>query len=61
VIQKLIGQGRYGSCYMAHDNEKKEKPVAVKVTVQEPIYKNREYQILKELNHPNLVQLQGAF
>jgi len=35
--------------------------VAIKKVYQDKRYKNREYQITKELSHPNIVKLSHAF
>lgn len=35
--------------------------VAIKKVLQDPKYKNREYEILKELNHPNVLRMKDAF
>lgn len=35
--------------------------VAIKKVVQDKRYKNREFEILKELNHPNCLKLKHAF
>ena len=35
--------------------------VAIKKVYQDKRYKNREYQITKELSHPNIVKLHHAF
>lgn len=35
--------------------------MAIKKVLQDPKYKNREYEILKELNHPNVLKMKDAF
>ena len=35
--------------------------VAIKKVMQDKRYKNREYEILKELDHPNCVKLKHAY
>lgn len=52
---KAIGHGSFGLVYLARigDNES----VAVKKVLQDRRYKNRELDIMKLLNHPNVVKL----
>ncbi|CAG9324479.1 unnamed protein product [Blepharisma stoltei] len=57
---KQIGQGSFGVVYQATIAETGET-VAIKKVLQDPRYKNRELQIIKELTHPNIVTFRHAF
>ncbi|CAG9313904.1 unnamed protein product [Blepharisma stoltei] len=57
---KVVGQGSFGKVYQAVIAETGET-VAIKKVLQDRRYKNRELQIMKELNHPNVVTLRHAF
>ncbi|CAD8171577.1 unnamed protein product [Paramecium pentaurelia] len=57
---KVIGQGSFGIVYKAKVNETGEI-VAVKKVIQDKRYKNREIQILQELDHPNIVETKHAY
>jgi len=57
---KEIGSGSFGTVYLATVAETGEN-VAIKKVFQDKRYKNRELQILKELNHPNLVKIRQNF
>ncbi|OMJ95229.1 hypothetical protein SteCoe_1441 [Stentor coeruleus] len=57
---KVVGNGTFGVVYQATIAETGEK-VAIKKVFQDKRYKNREYEIMKELIHPNVVGLRHAF
>ena len=57
---KVAGNGTFGVVYQATIAETGEK-VAIKKVFQDRRYKNREYEIMKELLHPNVVALRHAF
>ena len=57
---KVVGNGTFGVVYQATIAETGEK-VAIKKVFQDRRYKNREYEIMKELSHPNIVGLRQAF
>ena len=57
---KVVGNGTFGVVYQATNAETGEK-VAIKKVFQDKRYKNREYEIMKELTHPNVVGLRHAF
>ena len=57
---RVIGSGTFGVVYKATVAETGET-VAIKKVYQDRRYKNRELQIMKELNHPNVVQMRHAF
>jgi len=57
---QIIGSGSFGVVYQANISETNEI-VAIKKVFQDKRYKNRELQILKELNHPNVIKLRHYF
>lgn len=59
-VERVCGNGSFGIVFQAkviHTGE----TVAIKKVYQDKRYKNREYLITKELNHPNIVKLSHAF
>ena len=59
-ILSIIGHGTFGVVYRAKE-EKTGEIFAIKRVFQDKKYKNRELEILKELNHPNVVNLKHYF
>jgi len=57
---RVIGNGSFGVVFQASVAETGEV-VAIKKVYQDKRYKNRELQIMKELYHPNIVNLKHAF
>ena len=57
---QIIGSGSFGVVYQATVAETGEI-VAIKKVFQDKRYKNREYEIIKVLNHPNVIKLKHAF
>jgi glycogen synthase kinase 3 beta len=57
---QIVGSGSFGVVYQATIAETGEC-VAIKKVFQDKRYKNRELQILKELNHPNVIKLRHYF
>ena len=57
---QIIGSGSFGVVYQATVSETTET-VAIKKVFQDKRYKNRELQIMKELNHPNVIKLRHYF
>jgi serine/threonine protein kinase len=53
---KVIGQGTFGVVYKAKDTHT-QKVVAIKKVFQDPNYRNREFGIAVELDHPNCVRV----
>jgi len=58
--EKIIGNGSFGVVYQARVAETGEM-VAIKKVFQDKRYKNRELQIMQELNHCNVIKLKHAF
>eukprot|EP00388_Colpodella_angusta_P010589 GDKJ01027510.1.p1 GENE.GDKJ01027510.1~~GDKJ01027510.1.p1 ORF type:complete len:394 (-),score=57.88 GDKJ01027510.1:132-1196(-) len=58
--ERVIGNGSFGIVYQALVVETGET-VAIKKVYQDKRYKNRELQIMRELKHPNIVELKHAF
>lgn len=56
----IIGSGAFGIVYKSKVKESKEL-VAIKKVLQDKRFKNRELEIMKELNHPNIVHLKNHF
>lgn len=57
---KVVGNGSFGVVYQATVNETGET-VAIKKVFQDKRYKNRELVIMKELNHPNIINMRHYF
>jgi len=57
---QIIGSGSFGVVYQAFNQETKET-VAIKKVFQDSRYKNRELDIMKQLNHQNVVKFITAF
>nr|AAO14684.1 shaggy-like kinase [Pyrocystis lunula] len=58
--ERVLGSGSFGIVYQAQVVETGES-VAIKKVFQDKRYKNRELQIMRELKHPNVVELKHAF
>jgi glycogen synthase kinase 3 beta len=58
--EKFAGNGAFGVVYQTKIVETGET-VAVKKVFQDKRYKNREFQILKALDHPNVIKMKYAF
>ena len=57
---KIVGQGTFGVVYKAQDRDTN-KVVAIKKVFQDPNYRNREFTIVKELDHPNNIKVSNYF
>lgn len=57
---KVIGNGSFGVVYQARLVESSEL-VAIKKVLQDKRFKNRELQIMRKLDHPNIVKLNYFF
>lgn len=60
VVTKTIGKGAFGVVYLARE-EKTGTVFAIKETFQDPNYKNREAEIVKALEHPNIIKIHHVF
>ena len=60
TIISIIGKGTFGVVYRAKKDDSNEL-IAIKRVFQDKRYKNRELEILKELNHPNIINLKQYF
>jgi kinase len=58
--ERVVGNGSFGVVYAARCLETGEL-VAVKKVLQDKRFKNRELQIIRRLQHPNIVQLKHCF
>ncbi|KAL0866152.1 hypothetical protein Bca101_045270 [Brassica carinata] len=58
--EHVIGTGSFGVVFQAKCLETEEK-VAIKKVLQDKRYKNRELQIMRMLDHPNVVDLKHSF
>lgn len=55
-----MGSGTFGTVYKATDKKTLEI-VAIKKVYQDKNYKNRELDILKSLNHPNVLSMKDSY
>ncbi|KAJ4956989.1 hypothetical protein NE237_013772 [Protea cynaroides] len=60
MAERVVGTGSFGVVFQAKCLETGEA-VAIKKVLQDKRYKNRELQILRLLDHPNVVQLKHCF
>jgi glycogen synthase kinase 3 beta len=58
--ERVVGHGSFGVVYQAKIIETNEE-VAIKKVFQDRRYKNRELQIMKEMTHPNIIELKHNF
>lgn len=58
--ERVIGNGSFGIVYQAIMNDTNET-VAIKKVLQDRRYKNRELQVMKLVNHPNIVGVKDCF
>src|SRR5687768_6500721 len=56
----VIGNGSFGVVFKAKVVETGET-VAIKKVLQDKRFKNRELQIMRKIQHPNVVQLKSCF
>ncbi len=59
-IQGTAGKGTFGVVFMGVDKVTGEK-IAMKKVFQDKKYKNRELQILKMMDHPNILRMKDSF
>ncbi|KAK2983973.1 hypothetical protein RJ640_027298 [Escallonia rubra] len=60
MAERVVGTGSFGVVFQAKCLETGES-VAIKKVLQDKRYKNRELQIMRLLEHPNVVQLKHCF
>ncbi|KAK8630404.1 hypothetical protein V6N13_079200 [Hibiscus sabdariffa] len=60
MAERVVGTGSFGVVFQAKCLETGES-VAIKKVLQDKRYKNRELQIMRILDHPNVVQLKYCF
>ncbi|GMH00539.1 hypothetical protein Nepgr_002378 [Nepenthes gracilis] len=60
MSERVVGTGSFGVVFQAKCLESGEQ-VAIKKVLQDKRYKNRELQIMRLLDHPNVVQLKHFF
>ncbi|XP_010255498.1 PREDICTED: shaggy-related protein kinase epsilon isoform X1 [Nelumbo nucifera] len=60
MAERVVGTGSFGVVFQAKCVETGEA-VAIKKVLQDKRYKNRELQIMRLLDHPNVVQLKHCF
>lgn len=60
MAERIVGTGSFGVVYQAKCLESGES-VAIKKVLQDRRYKNRELQIMRLFNHPNVVHLKHYF
>lgn len=60
TIIQVIGSGAFGVVYRAKINKTREI-VAIKKVFQNVKYKNRELELMKLLNHPNVIKLRNYY
>jgi len=58
-IVRIIGSGTFGAVFEAQDISGKH--YSIKKVVQDPRFKNRELEILQQLDHPNCLYLNSFF
>ncbi|EKX71996.1 protein kinase domain containing protein [Theileria equi strain WA] len=59
-LERMIGNGSFGIVHEATVIKTNQR-VAIKKVLQDPRYKNRELSIMRELHHPNIVNLTDYF
>eukprot|EP01046_Picozoa_sp_COSAG06_P045190 COSAG06_NODE_6214_length_3045_cov_13.855058_1_plen_230_part_00 len=60
VPEKVIGNGSFGVVFQAYHKETGEV-VAIKKVLQDRRFKNRELQIMRSLDHPNILGLKTCY
>jgi serine/threonine-protein kinase MDS1/RIM11 len=60
AFEDKVGNGTFGIVHKARDKRTLET-VAIKRVFQDKKYKNRELEILKSLNHPNVLKIRDSF
>ncbi|XP_028769068.1 shaggy-related protein kinase theta isoform X1 [Neltuma alba] len=60
MAERVVGTGSFGVVFQARCLETGET-VAIKKVLQDKRYKNRELQVMRMLDHPNVIQLKHCF
>lgn len=60
ITNKIVGRGSFGVVFKAHCVNTN-SAVAIKKVLQDKRFKNRELEIMKTLNHTNIVRLENSF
>ena len=60
AAERVVGNGSFGVVFQATCLETRET-VAIKRVLQDKRFKNRELQIMRLLDHPNVVKLKQSF
>lgn len=60
LFEEVVGSGTFGVVYKGRNKDTLDV-VAVKKVLQDKKYKNREFEILKQLNHINVLKMKDAF
>ena len=60
VFEEVVGSGTFGVVYKGRNKDTLDV-VAIKKVLQDKKYKNREFEILKQLHHVNVLKMKEAF
>lgn len=60
ITERVVGNGSFGVVFQARCQETGDV-VAIKKVLQDKRFKNRELQIMRAVDHPNIVQLKHCF
>ncbi|CAJ1938669.1 unnamed protein product [Sphenostylis stenocarpa] len=60
LAERIVGTGSFGIVFQAKCMETGE-PVAIKKILQDKSYKNRELQLMRMMDHPNVISLKHRF
>ncbi|KAA8519627.1 hypothetical protein F0562_013928 [Nyssa sinensis] len=60
MAERVVGKGSFGIVFQAKCLETGE-PVAIKKVLQDRRYKNRELQLMRTMEHPNVISLKHCF
>ncbi|XP_020202510.1 shaggy-related protein kinase eta [Cajanus cajan] len=60
IAERIVGAGSFGIVFLAKCLETGE-PVAIKKVLQDRRYKNHELQLMRKMDHPNVISLKHRF